>query len=89
MTHDLHIPILNVFLDDQHEVMPPGCVNHDDRARVTNLDGDNLCQECADAFGWPRDLAATVPNKGKRDGARTRLADHLSEGGLIHHREAS
>ena len=29
---------------------PPGCVNHDDRARVTNLDGDNLCQECADAW---------------------------------------
>lgn len=50
MTDDLHIPILNVFLDDEHEVMPPGCVNHDDRVRVTNLDGDNLCQECADAW---------------------------------------
>lgn len=41
------------------------------------------------SIGWPRDLAATVPNKGKRDGARTRLADYLSEDGLIHHREAS
>ena len=50
MNDDLHIPILNAFLDDEHEVMPPGCVNHDDRARVTNLDGDNLCQECADAW---------------------------------------
>ena len=50
MTDDLHIPILNVFLDDEHEVMPPGCVNHEDRVRVTNLDGDNLCQECADAW---------------------------------------
>ena len=36
--------------DDEHEAMPPGCVNHDDRVRVTNLDGDNLCQECADAW---------------------------------------
>jgi len=50
MSDDLHIPILNVFLDDEHEVMPPGCLNHEDRARVTNLDGDDLCQECADAW---------------------------------------
>jgi hypothetical protein len=26
------------------------CVNHGDRAPVTNLDGDDLCQECADAW---------------------------------------
>lgn len=26
------------------------CVNHPDRLARTNLDGDNLCQECADAW---------------------------------------
>lgn len=26
------------------------CSNHPDRHAVTNLDGDNLCQECADAW---------------------------------------
>ena len=26
------------------------CVNHPDRPSRTNLDGDNLCQECADAW---------------------------------------
>ena len=37
MTADLHIPILNVFLDDEHEVMPPGCVNHDGRVGPADL----------------------------------------------------
>ena len=27
-----------------------GCVNHPDRPVRTNLDGDDLCQECADAW---------------------------------------
>lgn len=26
------------------------CVNHPDAVAVTNLDGDQLCQECADAW---------------------------------------
>jgi hypothetical protein len=28
----------------------PGCVNHPNRPSRTNLDGDELCQECADAW---------------------------------------
>lgn len=50
MNSNLHVPIMGAFLDDEHEVMPPGCINHDDRPRVVNLDGEDLCQECADAW---------------------------------------
>lgn len=56
-----HEPIgTNLFDATQAEAMirhlieglPNGCVNHPDRAVRTNLDGDDLCQECADA--WAR-----------------------------------
>lgn len=50
MNSNLHVPIMGAFLDDEHEVMPPGCIHHDDRPRVVNLDGEDLCQECADAW---------------------------------------
>lgn len=30
--------------------MSDRCVNHPDRRMRTNLDGENLCQECADAW---------------------------------------
>jgi hypothetical protein len=29
---------------------PPHCIVHGDRQAVTNLDGENLCSECADAW---------------------------------------
>lgn len=30
--------------------MSDGCVNHPERPTRTDLDGENLCQECADAW---------------------------------------
>jgi len=29
---------------------PLYCINHPDRLSVTNLDGEELCKECADAW---------------------------------------
>jgi hypothetical protein len=33
-----------------HRPGAPVCVNHLDRVSRTNLDGEELCQECADAW---------------------------------------
>jgi hypothetical protein len=35
-----------------------GCVNHPDRPVRTNLDGEDLCQDCADAWVRGEGLAA-------------------------------
>lgn len=42
------------------------CVNHPGRISITNLDGDNLCKECADAWSRSegnaaRDLDDEIP----------------------------
>lgn len=48
------IPVINAgnldLIQDQHTAPP--CVNHPYRESDTNLDGDHLCQECAD--NWVR-----------------------------------
>lgn len=38
--------------EGEGRLRPSGCINHPDRPVRENLDGDNLCQECCDA--WAR-----------------------------------
>ena len=43
-----------------------GCVNHPDRPVRVNLDGDDLCQECADA--WARAEGHAAMERGNDQG---------------------
>ncbi len=42
-----------------------GCVNHPDRPVRTNLDGEDLCQECAD--NWARGEGQAAADADQQD----------------------
>jgi hypothetical protein len=44
--------------DGDEEAPAPMCVNHPDRASRVNLDSEELCQECADAWVRGEGMAA-------------------------------